>query len=66
MQAGSAVFPRPPARDALFDKPIEFAQRPAADPPEVLSSGLRWSFPAIAAGRVAPRELDVTACVVSP
>jgi len=32
------MFPRPPARDTLFDKAIEFAQRPSADPTEVIAS----------------------------
>ena len=35
---GARVFPCPPARDALFNQAIEFAQRPSADPAEVLSS----------------------------
>jgi hypothetical protein len=32
------VFPRPPERDALFDKAIEFAQCPSADATEVVPS----------------------------
>jgi hypothetical protein len=35
---GTRVLARPPARDALFDKAIEFAQRPSADPTEVVAS----------------------------
>jgi hypothetical protein len=32
------MLPRPPARDALFDNAVEFAQRPSADPAAVLPS----------------------------